>query len=254
MTATIPHPVANRIAGQFPDTPAPSVPLPTTAEDRRTLWQDALAAASIFYMSRLRHRDPAVAAEAAHAIYDLEKTRLRHGRALAGTSESREDLLPPLGEYLGQDRDDVQEDTPDDTDPNAVDDEDCDDDGHEEFEECEPEVAAADEKTKLLAECRAIIRQVDQGTSVMKKSLSTEEQTDADLFRLTAEYRFILNCFRNASYRTRFVPLPEADADLLAREFFIRRRRIGETIGGIVDLKGVKLDSILSDVFRVLEK
>ncbi len=90
MTATAP-PVANRIAQHF----AP--PLPQTPEERQAVWADTLAAAMLFYQRQLASPLAHEAAEAARAIFDLEKTRLRHGRPLAGADPPPEpDVLPPL--------------------------------------------------------------------------------------------------------------------------------------------------------------
>jgi hypothetical protein len=91
MTATAPPPVANRIARHF----AP--PLPQTSEERQAVWADTLAAAMLFYQRQLASPVAHEAAEAARAVFDLEKTRLRHGRDLAGADPPPEpDVLPPL--------------------------------------------------------------------------------------------------------------------------------------------------------------
>jgi hypothetical protein len=91
MTATAPPPVANRIASQF----AP--PLPRTPQGREAAWADALVAAMLFYQRQLASPVEAVAERAARAIFDLEKTRLRHGRDLAGAKPPpRQPLLAPL--------------------------------------------------------------------------------------------------------------------------------------------------------------
>lgn len=82
MIATAPPPVVNRVANYL----APAAPpVPETAEGKRDAWSQALFAAAMFYQSRLAHPDPDVAERAARALFDLEKTRLRHGRELAGT-------------------------------------------------------------------------------------------------------------------------------------------------------------------------
>ena len=83
MIATAPPPVVNRVANYL--APAPPLPVPETAEGKRDAWSQALFAAAMFYQSRLAHPDPDVAERAARALFDLEKTRLRHGRELAGT-------------------------------------------------------------------------------------------------------------------------------------------------------------------------
>lgn len=83
MIATAPPPVVNRVANYL--APRPPLPVPETAEGKRDAWSQALFAAAMFYQSRLAHPDPDVAERAARALFDLEKTRLRHGRELAGT-------------------------------------------------------------------------------------------------------------------------------------------------------------------------
>jgi hypothetical protein len=84
MTATVPAhpPVHNRIARHLPQ------PLPATTEERRAVWADAVFAAALFYQAQLAGPDPVAAERAARAIFDLEKTRLRHGRGLAGDDET----------------------------------------------------------------------------------------------------------------------------------------------------------------------
>ena len=85
MTATAPPTVHNRIAGHF----AP--PLPATPEERRATWTDTLMAAMRHYQRQLASPHPADAERAARAVFDLEKTRIRHGRELAGTAVPRAD-------------------------------------------------------------------------------------------------------------------------------------------------------------------
>jgi hypothetical protein len=91
MTAAAPPPVANRIARHL----AP--PLPQTPKERQAVWADTLAAAMLYYQRQLASPVAHEAADAARAIFDLEKTRLRHGRDLAGAEPPPEpDVLPPL--------------------------------------------------------------------------------------------------------------------------------------------------------------
>ncbi len=95
MTATAPPTVHNRIAGHF----AP--PLPATPEERQATWTDTFMAAMRYYQRQLASPHPADAERAARAIFDLEKTRIRHGRELAGTAVPKatspeDDLLEPL--------------------------------------------------------------------------------------------------------------------------------------------------------------
>jgi hypothetical protein len=82
MTATLPPPRLNRVAGYL----NPSPPIPKTPQEKQDAWGDALFAAAMFYQNLLSHPDLAVAERAARAIFDLEKTRLRHGRELAGAT------------------------------------------------------------------------------------------------------------------------------------------------------------------------
>ncbi|MBX3398193.1 MAG: hypothetical protein KF873_05595 [Gemmataceae bacterium] len=81
MLATAPT-VPNRIASHFAPTPNP---VPATPDGKAAAWSEAVFAAMMFYQSQLAHPDERVAERAAKAIFDLEKTRLRHGRELAGT-------------------------------------------------------------------------------------------------------------------------------------------------------------------------
>ncbi len=91
MLATAPQ-LHNRIAGHF--APAP-IPVPPTPEGKQAAWGDAVFATMMFYQRQLAHPDERVAERAARAIFDLEKTRLRHGREVAGTmAEERADPSP----------------------------------------------------------------------------------------------------------------------------------------------------------------
>lgn len=99
MIAAVLPPVVNRIASYI--APAP-LPVPATPEAKQAAWGDALFAAALFYRARLTHPDPDVAERAARALFDLEKTRLRHGRDLAGATvektkmKENNNLLAPL--------------------------------------------------------------------------------------------------------------------------------------------------------------
>jgi hypothetical protein len=106
MLATAPQ-LHNRIAGHF--APAP-LPVPATPEGKQAVWGEAVFAAALFYQARLAHPDPEVAERAARAIFDLEKTRLRHGREVAGspatktedTSRSRRDARGTTRGTIGE--------------------------------------------------------------------------------------------------------------------------------------------------------
>jgi hypothetical protein len=97
MIATAPPTVVNRIAG-YVSSPPP--PVPATPERKQAAWGEALFAAAMLYQSRLAHPDPEVAERAARSIFDLEKTRLRHGRELAGTPKPEAPAPPAEGPKL----------------------------------------------------------------------------------------------------------------------------------------------------------
>ncbi len=82
MLATAPQ-LHNRIASHFAPTPNP---VPAKPDAKAATWGDAVFAAMMFYQSQLTHPDERVAERAAKAIFDLEKTRLRHGGELAGAN------------------------------------------------------------------------------------------------------------------------------------------------------------------------
>ncbi len=95
MLASAPQ-LHNRLSGHF--APAP-LPVPETPYGKQAAWGDALFAAAMFFQARLAHPDPAVAERAALVLFDLEKTRLRHGRDLAGATvpkPKKAERLPPL--------------------------------------------------------------------------------------------------------------------------------------------------------------
>lgn len=94
MIAIASPPVVNRIAG-YVSAPPPAVP--ATPDGKQDAWGEALFAAAMFYRSRLAHPDSEVAERAARAIFDLEKTRLRHGRELAGTPKPEAPAPPADG-------------------------------------------------------------------------------------------------------------------------------------------------------------
>ncbi len=110
MTATLP----NRIAGHFaPDLP----PVPEERAERESLYQRAVLGAVAFLAGRLRHPDAAVAERAALVLIDLEKTRLRHGRKIAGTAENPCDAfdhplssIAPIAGDFDPDADEVEDD------------------------------------------------------------------------------------------------------------------------------------------------
>ncbi len=91
MLATAPQ-LHNRIASHFAPTPN-SVPAKPVA--KAAAWSDAVFAAMMFFQSQLTHPDERVAERAAKAIFDLEKTRLRHGGQLAGANAEPPPPEPP---------------------------------------------------------------------------------------------------------------------------------------------------------------
>ena len=91
--------VRNRVAPR--QTEAPVVPV--TAAARQAAYAEAVLAAVLTLQTQLRHPDAKIARDAAIAIVDLEKTRLRHGEPVAGTHAPAA-VLEPLGnlEPLGR--------------------------------------------------------------------------------------------------------------------------------------------------------
>ena len=82
MVATIP---INRLGAHFDTVPAGLPELPQSARERGQLWSDAVFQALLALQKQLTHRDAAVVAAAANSILELERTRIRHGRSVAGS-------------------------------------------------------------------------------------------------------------------------------------------------------------------------
>ncbi len=80
MVATLLH---NRIAGELP-APARS-PLPECERERGRLWNDAVLEAVLALQKQLGSRNEDVVAAAANSILELERTRMRHDKTVAGT-------------------------------------------------------------------------------------------------------------------------------------------------------------------------
>ena len=81
MVAVLPH---NRLGY---DAPAPAkIPLPATSRERGLLWSDAVFEAVMTLKNQLGSRNEAVAAAAANSILELERTRMRHDKTVAGSS------------------------------------------------------------------------------------------------------------------------------------------------------------------------
>ena len=82
MIATIP---INRLSAHFDASPVELPELPQSARERGQLWSDAVFQALLALQKQLTHRDAAVVAAAANSILELERTRIRHGRSVAGS-------------------------------------------------------------------------------------------------------------------------------------------------------------------------
>lgn len=95
MTATA---TSNRVATYFDEPRKTLPPLPTTPEARKEALADAVFAAVFALQDQLTHPDPDVAFRAATSILDFEKTRLRHGRDVAGTTNPTPDMSELLEE------------------------------------------------------------------------------------------------------------------------------------------------------------
>ena len=90
MIATLPI-AQNRIASHFP-TPEPE--LPQSARERGRLWSDTVFQAVLALKAQLRNPDAHIVMAAANAILEMERTRMRHAKSLAGSehvSEAQEE-------------------------------------------------------------------------------------------------------------------------------------------------------------------
>ena len=81
MVAVLPHP---RLGYDSP--PPAKIPLPATAHGRGLLWSDAVFEAVLTLKNQLGSRNEAVAASAANSILELERTRMRHDKTVAGST------------------------------------------------------------------------------------------------------------------------------------------------------------------------
>ena len=84
MIATQTH---NRIAGHF-TTPEPE--LPKSARERGKLWSDTVFQAILALKGQLRSGDPHIVMAAANSILEMERTRMRHAKDLAGSQHASE--------------------------------------------------------------------------------------------------------------------------------------------------------------------
>ncbi len=73
------------------DSPKPARPeLPQSERERGRLWSDIVFEAALALRGQLTSSDEAVVAAAATTLIDLERTRMRHDRAVAGSSSQSE--------------------------------------------------------------------------------------------------------------------------------------------------------------------
>ena len=84
-TRTQPH---NRIGFDSPQPVRPE--LPQSERERGRLWSDIVFEAALALRGQLTSPDEAVVAAAATTLIDLERTRMRHDRAVAGSSSQSE--------------------------------------------------------------------------------------------------------------------------------------------------------------------
>ncbi len=91
----------------FDSLPPAKIRLPATSHERGRLWSDAVFEAVLTLKNQLASRNDAVAANAANSILELERTRMRHDKTVAGSSldceefgdrEPASDRLEVLGE------------------------------------------------------------------------------------------------------------------------------------------------------------
>jgi hypothetical protein len=99
MTTTLP---INRI-GTYLETPRPV--LPTTEIERGQLWSDVVFEAVLALRNQLSSHNETISAGAASTILELERTRMRHDKNVAGSR------MKPLGlePILGFDEDEIDE-------------------------------------------------------------------------------------------------------------------------------------------------
>ena len=96
------------------DSPQPDRPvLPQSERERGRLWSDIVFEAALALRGQLTSRDEAVVAAAATTLIDLERTRMRHDRAVAGSSsqsEAQDDFdRQSRGRWVSEDDEDTAE-------------------------------------------------------------------------------------------------------------------------------------------------
>ncbi len=84
MVTTLLH---NRISGELPA--LTHAPLPECERERGRLWNDAVLEAVLALQKQLGSRNEEIVAAAANSILELERTRMRHDKTVAGTRDDR---------------------------------------------------------------------------------------------------------------------------------------------------------------------
>ena len=87
MNATLP---LNRVGAHFDSAPASKLALPQGERARGQLWSDAVFEAVQALRIQLHSRSEPIAAAAANSILELERTRMRHDKCLAGSRNLNE--------------------------------------------------------------------------------------------------------------------------------------------------------------------
>ncbi len=96
--------ILNRIGAHFDSPPTAKPAVPKSERERGRLWSDVVFDAVLALHGQLASRSEAVVAAAANSILELERTRLRHGKNVAGSThrtdaqEEHDEMyqLPPL--------------------------------------------------------------------------------------------------------------------------------------------------------------
>ena len=87
MIATVP---LNRVGTHFDSAPTSKLALPQGERARGQLWSDAVFEAVQALRIQLHSRSEPIAAAAANSILELERTRMRHDKCLAGSRNTNE--------------------------------------------------------------------------------------------------------------------------------------------------------------------
>ena len=85
------HPI-NRIGAHFDSPPNTRPVLPQGERARGQLWSDVVFEAVLALRNQLTSRNDAHAAAAANSILELERTRMRHAKHLAGSRNVNEEM------------------------------------------------------------------------------------------------------------------------------------------------------------------